>query len=145
MADTSPTAITHARITDEPLSVDAVLDAVRHPGAGAVVLFVGTVRDHDEGRPGVVELGYSAHPDATATLQGIVERVAGRPGIRGAAAEHRTGSLGVGDLAVVCAVSADHRPEAFEACRELIEELKLTVPIWKRQAFQDGDAQWVGL
>jgi molybdopterin synthase catalytic subunit len=145
VTDTPRSATSHARVTDEPLSVDDLLGAVRHPGAGAVVLFVGTVRDHDEGRPGVVELGYSAHPDAAARLQDIVGKVAGRPGLRAVAAEHRTGSLAVGDVAVVCAVAGDHRAEAFEACRDLIEELKETVPIWKRQAFQDGDAQWVGL
>lgn len=138
-------AVRHARISADPLSVDAVLAEVGHARAGAVVLFVGTVREHDGGREGVVTLDYSAHPDATAELQRVVDAAATRDGVRGVAAEHRTGGLAVGDLAVVCAVSADHRPAAFEVCREVIEELKRTVPIWKHQAFADGDTQWVGL
>src|SRR5690606_17169848 len=115
--------------------LDAVLETVSHPRAGAVVLFIGTVRNHDDGRDGVTTLDYSAHPEATTTLRGVVERIAARPQVWGVAARHRIGHLAVGDLAVVCAVSAEHRPEAFEACRELIEELKRDVPIWKNQAF----------
>lgn len=142
--DTGAT-VRHARLSADPLSVDAVLAEVGHARAGAVVLFLGTVRDHDGGREGVVRLDYSAHPGATAELQRVVDAAAARDGVRAVAAEHRTGSLAVGDLAVICAVSADHRPAAFEVCRELIEQLKHTVPIWKHQEFADGDTQWVGL
>ncbi len=132
-------------LTDQPLSVDAALAAVRHPRAGAVCVFVGTVRDHDGGQDGVVALDYSTHPDAAASLHAVASRVQDRPGVLRVAAVHRRGSLAVGDTAVVCAVSAEHRAESFEACRELIEALKATVPIWKQQQFADGASQWVGL
>lgn len=134
-----------ARITGRQLSLDDAVAAVRDPRAGAVVVFVGVVRDHDGGRQGVVELDYSAHPSAEETLAGLVARVAGRPEVIGAAAHHRSGQVPVGELAVVCAVSAAHRAAAFEACRELIEELKQQVPIWKEQRFEDGTLEWVGL
>lgn len=127
------------------LSVDEALRAVQHPRAGAVTLFVGTVREHDEGRDGVTRLDYSAHPDAIRRLRALVDDVADREQIHGVYAVHRVGQLVVGDLAVVCAVSAEHRAEAFEAGRHLIEELKSGVPIWKRQQFDAGDHQWVGL
>ena len=91
------------------------------------------------------QLDYSAHPQATELLQQIVTRVAARPGVCGVAAVHREGTLVVGDRAVVCVVSAEHRAEAFDAARVLIEELKESVPIWKHQRFADGDQQWVGL
>lgn len=142
----STTAATvHARLSEEPLSVDAVLARVAAPTAGAVVLFVGTVRDHDGGREGVLELEYSAHPTAEEQLRATVARVARAEGVIAAAGEHRCGTLRVGDLAVVCAVSAAHRPAAFEACRELIEQVKAQVPIWKHQTFTGGDSEWVGL
>lgn len=132
-------------VRDRPLSLDEALTAVSHPRAGAVALFVGTVREHDDGQEGVTMLGYSAHPDATARLRDIVQDVATGEQIHGVYAVHRVGELAVGDLAVVCAVSAEHRAEAFAAARRLIEELKAQVPIWKRQEFSDGDHQWVGL
>ncbi len=142
---TARTDTTWAAVQAEPLSLDAALDVVQHPSAGAVLAFVGTVRDHDGGRDGVVQLDYTAHPQALALLRQVVERVAARPGVCGVAAVHREGTLAVGDRAVVCVVSAEHRAEAFEAARALIEELKQTVPIWKHQRFTDGDQQWVGL
>ena len=138
-----PTGVTAVR--DTALSVDEALSAVSHPRAGAVTLFVGTVREHDEGREGVTTLDYSAHPDALDRLTEIAESVAAGDQVHGVYAVHRTGSLAVGDLAVVCAVSAEHRAEAFEAGRRLIEELKAQVPIWKRQQYGDGDHSWVGL
>lgn len=142
---TERTTVAWAAIQSEPLSLDAALDAVQHPRAGAVVAFVGTVRDHDGGRSGVTELAYSAHPQAVQMLQQVVDGVAAMPGVCGVAAVHRAGSLGVGDRAVVCVVSAEHRPAAFEGGRRLIEELKATVPIWKEQHFVEGDHTWVGL
>ncbi|MFK5690434.1 molybdenum cofactor biosynthesis protein MoaE [Ornithinimicrobium sp. LYQ92] len=132
-------------VRDLPLSVDEALREVRHPRAGAVSLFVGTVREHDEGREGVTRLDYSAHPGAVDRVQALVDEVAGRPQVHGVYAVHRVGTLEVGDLAVVCAVAAEHRAEAFDGCRHLIEELKSTVPIWKRQQFEAGEHEWVGL
>jgi molybdopterin synthase catalytic subunit len=138
-----PSVVTAIR--DTALSVDEAMEAVAHPRAGAVTVFVGTVREHDEGREGVTALDYSAHPDALDRLTSLAEAVAAGPQIHGVYAVHRTGALRVGDLAVVCAVSAEHRAEAFEAGRRLIEELKAQVPIWKRQEYTGGDYSWVGL
>ncbi len=138
-----PSVVTAIR--DTALSVDEALKAVAHPRAGAVAMFVGTVREHDEGREGVTTLDYSAHPQALDRLTAIAESVAAGDQVHGVYAVHRTGPLSVGDLAVVCAVSAEHRAEAFEGGRRLIEQLKAEVPIWKRQEYTEGDHSWVGL
>jgi len=131
-------------VRDMPLSVDEVFAAVQHPGAGGIALFVGTVREQDGGRE-VSDLGYSAHPNALAELRAVAEQVvAGHP-VLAVAAVHRVGDLGIGDLAVVVAVACPHRGAAFTACRELIDELKSRVPIWKHQTFADGEQEWVGL
>lgn len=132
-------------VRERPLSLDEALEAVRHPRAGAVAIFVGTVRDHDGERDGVTRLEYSAHPDAVTPLRAIAEGVAAGEQVHGVYAVHRTGDLRVGDLAVVCAVSAEHRAEAFEGGRRLIEELKAQVPIWKKQEFEAGAHEWVGM
>lgn len=137
--------VVRAEIVQSGPSVDEVLAAVRHPAAGAVAVFVGVVRDHDGGRDGVVRLDYSAHPDAADQLAAIAREVADMPGVHRVAAVHRQGELAVGDTAVVCAVSAGHRAEAFAGCRTLIEELKARVPIWKKQLFETGSSEWVGL
>ena len=132
-----------AEIREEPLSVEEVRAAVSTPGAGAIALFAGTVRDQDGGQ-GVVRLSYSAHPTATAELRRVAEKVAAEFGVLALAAVHRVGDLDIGDLAVVVAVSCPHRGEAFEACRQLIDTLKHEVPIWKHQRFADGSSEWVG-
>jgi molybdopterin synthase catalytic subunit len=131
-----------AEFRAEPLSVDEVRAAVADPAAGAIALFVGTVRDHDHGRA-VSALQYSAHPSGAEQLRLVAEKVAARTSVRAIAAVHRVGDLEIGDLAVVVAASADHRDEAFEACRSLIEDLKATVPVWKHQHFADGESEWV--
>jgi molybdopterin synthase catalytic subunit len=131
-------------ITEAPLSVDRALAAVADTSAGGSALFVGTVRDHDQGR-GVVSLGYSSHPSAPAMLRRVAEKVLADHQVTAVAAAHRVGELAIGDLAVVVAVSAPHRAEAFVACRRLIDDLKREVPIWKHQRFVDGSAEWVGL
>lgn len=130
-------------LRETPLDVGEVLAAVEDPRAGGVVSFTGLVRDHDGGR-GVRELEYTAHPDAAAALRRVAEAVAADLSVHGLAATHRTGLLRVGDVAVVVAASAAHRSQAFEAARRLIDDLKATVPIWKRQVFDDGDEEWVG-
>ncbi|MGB5952982.1 MAG: molybdenum cofactor biosynthesis protein MoaE [Ornithinimicrobium sp.] len=132
-------------IRSTPLSVDEALDAVADPKAGAVAVFIGTVRDHDGGREGVTALNYTAHPNAVHGLQEIADVVAALPGVCGVAAMHRVGELAIGDRAVVCAVSAEHRGQAFDGARQLIEECKAQVPIWKQQHFAEGDHTWVGL
>ncbi|MEU3875012.1 MULTISPECIES: molybdenum cofactor biosynthesis protein MoaE [Streptomyces] len=130
-------------VRETPLSLDEVFAAVGDPAAGGTALFVGTVRDHDGGAD-VAALGYSAHPTAEAELRKVAEKVAGDFPVRALAAVHRVGELAVGDLAVVVAVSCAHRAEAFAACRQLIDDLKATVPIWKHQRFSDGTEEWVG-
>ena len=130
-------------LRDTPLDVAEVLAAVQDPAAGGVVSFTGLVRDHDGGR-GVTELEYEAHPGAQEAMAAVAERIAGELPVHALAAVHRTGLLAVGDVAVVVAASASHRDQAFEAARRLIDDLKATVPIWKRQVFVDGEQEWVG-
>lgn len=132
-----------ARISSEPLDQAAVDAAVAGPEHGAVVLFTGVVRDHDGGQS-VTALEYQAHPDAEAFLRTCCEQVAAESGLP-VAAVHRVGHLTIGDLALVAAVAAPHRAEAFTTCAELVERIKREVPIWKRQAFTDGTSEWVGL
>lgn len=131
-------------IRDSPLALDEVYGAVGDATAGGVALFVGTVRDHDENEP-VRALGYSAHSTALVALQAVVEGVVERHGdVIAVAAVHRVGELRVGDIAVITAVACAHRGDAFLACRELIDDLKTGVPIWKHQVFADGREEWVG-
>ena len=131
-------------IRDTELSVDEVRAAVAGPGAGGIALFAGAVRDTDHDQ-GVTGLSYSAHPSAEAELWRVAELIADKfPSVLGIAAVHRVGDLAVGDLAVVAAVACAHRGAAFDACRELVDVLKASVPIWKHQRFTDGTSEWVG-
>jgi molybdopterin synthase catalytic subunit len=130
-------------IRDTELSLDEVRAAVAGPGAGGIALFAGAVRDTDHDQ-GVTGLSYSAHPLAEAELRRVAELIAEKFTVLGIAAVHRVGDLAVGDLAVVAAVACAHRGEAFDACRELIDVLKASVPIWKHQLFTDGTSEWVG-
>jgi len=139
-ADTSP--VLFARVDDTPITVEECTDAVGDATAGAVVSFAGVVRNHDEDR-GVTWLRYSAHPSAQSVLDEVARAVAAaHPGCRIAAA-HRVGDLGIGDVALACAVAAAHRAEAFAACAALVDEIKARVPIWKEQGFTDGSTEWV--
>ena len=144
MTSPRPKVVRLLDVRDTVLSVDEVFAAVQDPAAGGVALFVGTVRAEDGGRD-VTGLGYTAHPGALDELRAVAEEVAARHPVLAVAAVHRHGELAVGDLAVVVAVSCPHRGEAFDACRELIDELKSRVPIWKNQRFADGEEEWVGL
>jgi molybdopterin synthase catalytic subunit len=130
-------------VRESELSVDEVRAAVADPAAGGIALFAGAVRDSDHDR-GVTGLSYSAHPSAEAELRRVAEVVTEKYPVIGIAAVHRVGDLAIGDLAVVLAVSCPHRAEAFDACRDLIDILKASVPIWKHQRFDDGTAEWVG-
>ncbi|TQF73266.1 molybdenum cofactor biosynthesis protein MoaE [Rhodococcus spelaei] len=132
-----------AGISSEPLDLGAVDAAVAGPEHGAVVLFSGVVRNHDGGQA-VSALEYQAHPDAERFLRRCCEEVSAESGLP-VAAVHRVGALVVGDLALVAAVAAPHRAEAFTACALLVERIKAEVPIWKRQHFADGVTEWVGL
>lgn len=130
-------------VREAPLDVGEAVRAVSHPGAGAVATFLGVVRAESEGLT-VTQLDYEAYvPMAEAEMARIAARIAEElPGVR-LAALHRTGSLVVGELAVVCAASAPHRAEAFAACRLLIDRIKHDVPVWKREHGPDGP-YWVG-
>jgi molybdopterin synthase catalytic subunit len=141
---TSAPEVVLSDVRNEPLSVDEVLSRVRHPCCGGIALFVGVVRDHDHGAP-VAALDYSAHPSVAEALTRVCREVAERHPVARVGAVHRVGHLEIGDLAVVAAVSAPHRGEAFDACRDLIDTLKSTVPIWKHQQFADGSDEWVAL
>ncbi|MGN0065348.1 MAG: molybdenum cofactor biosynthesis protein MoaE [Nocardioides sp.] len=136
-------AVRLCEIRDTPLDVLEVVAAVDDATAGGVNVFVGRVRDHDSGR-GVEGLEYSAHPSAAARLREVCDRVVAAHGVTALAAVHRTGTLQIGDLAVVVATAGAHRGETFEATRDLIDWLKAEVPIWKHQRFDDGDEEWVG-
>ena len=130
-------------VRESELYVDEVRAAVADPAAGGIALFAGAVRDSDHDR-GVSGLSYSAHPSAVGELRRVAEVIAEKYPVIGIAAVHRVGDLAIGDLAVVLAVSCPHRAEAFDACRDLIDILKASVPIWKHQRFDDGTAEWVG-
>ena len=132
-------------VVEHPLSPDAIAAAVDEPGAGGVVIFSGIVRNETGGRP-VKFLEYEGHaPMAEAKMREIGEAVHARwPGVRRVAILHRLGRLEIGEPSVLIAVSAAHRGEAFEACRHAIDTLKRTVPVWKKEHFEDGEV-WVGL
>ncbi|MFB4349501.1 molybdenum cofactor biosynthesis protein MoaE [Microbacterium sp. CR_7] len=138
-----------AAISEQPLDVDAHLRAVEHPALGGVTTFIGRVRDNDpDADTPVVGLEYSAHPDAEAVLRSIAEK-AGADAVGSArvdvAVSHRIGRLDVGDAAVIIAVAAEHRAEAFEVCRAVIEDIKRDLPVWKRQLESDGSTLWKGI
>jgi molybdopterin synthase catalytic subunit len=130
-------------LRDTVLSVDEALAAVAHPGAGALCCFLGTVRDSNDGRQ-VVSLEYQAYaPMALAEMGRIVGEIEAEVPAARLAILHRTGSLSVGEAAVVCVASAPHRDDAYRACRALIDRIKTRVPIWKREHGPDG-AYWIG-
>jgi molybdopterin synthase catalytic subunit len=131
-------------LRETPLDVAEVLEAVAGPAVGGIDVFVGTVRDHDR-EQGVTGLEYSAHPSALDRLRDVATSVAERYDVLAVAAVHRVGPLAIGEAAVVVATAAVHRAEAFEASRALIDDLKVTVPIWKHQLFADGTEEWVGI
>jgi molybdopterin synthase catalytic subunit len=155
MATEASFEVVHAVLSTEPISVDQAIAAVESETAGAVVSFSGVVRNHDGGKP-VDRLSYSAHPTARKVLDDVVAQLvaeqAGAGGSDGAGATppvriwvaHRVGPLEVGDPALVCAVAAAHRGQAFAVCSELVDRVKAQVPIWKEQFFSDGTVEWVG-
>ena len=133
-------------LAGEALPVASALEWVVLPGCGANVVFAGTVRDHAQGRDRVEWLEYEAYEEQAVAKMGSVAATAREkwPGLGRVAILHRTGRLEVSDAAVVVAVSAPHRDEAFEAGRFCIDTLKAEVPIWKHQRFADGSEEWVG-
>lgn len=137
------TEVLRATVSDQPLSVEEHAKLVENAGAGAVVTFAGVVRDHDHGRT-VRELEYVGHPTAGDVVGSVVADVVAKfEGVRAVAVSHRVGELRIGDVALACAVSAEHRGEAFAVCSELVDEVKRRLPVWKRQVFADGTDEWV--
>ncbi|MFQ6057505.1 MAG: molybdenum cofactor biosynthesis protein MoaE [Anaerolineae bacterium] len=130
------------KITKDEIAVEAVIQAVEHPGAGAIATFVGTVRDQSQGRR-VLYLEYDAYPEmAEKTLRQIGEEIRKRWGLERVAIVHRIGRLEIGEASVAIAVAAPHRAEAFQACRYAIDRLKEIVPVWKKEVWEGGE-YWV--
>jgi molybdopterin synthase catalytic subunit len=138
-----PTPVRLVDLRETPLDVAEVVAALDDDSSGGLTLFVGRVRDHDQGK-GVTGLDYTAHPSALHRLHEVCERVAAAYDVHAVAAVHRVGTLDIGDIAVVVATTSAHRGTSFDASRELIDTLKAEVPIWKHQRFADGSEEWVG-
>jgi molybdopterin synthase catalytic subunit len=135
---------TLVRIAPVPPSADEALAAVADPAAGGTCVFVGTVRDRSAAGDDVTALTYEAWDELAAQrLEEIAAQIHARWTVCGVALLHATGTLAIGEVSVVVAVSAPHRAEAFDAARFGIEELKRDVPIWKKEALSTGDADWV--
>lgn len=136
--------VLRAAVTEEPIVLSEHENLVGHQAAGAIVGFVGMIRNHDHGRQ-VTRLEYSAHPSAQQVMAETLAEVAEQAGgVRALAASHRIGVLHIGDAALVAAVAADHRREAFEACALLVDTVKARLPVWKHQFFADDTEEWVG-
>jgi molybdopterin synthase catalytic subunit len=133
----------HAWITDQPIDPGQVLAAVGSDADGAVVLFLGTVRDHNEGQT-VRGVRYEAYPAMAAdVLRLIVQAAAGRAGTERIAAVHRVGELGIGAVSIAVAVSSPHRAEAFAAATFIIDEVKRRLPVWKQERYASGSPVWL--
>jgi len=136
--------VLRAELSDKAIDLAEHEALVVHRAAGAVVGFVGAVRDHDGGRS-VTRLEYSAHPTAHQILAEVAAEVARDcKGVRAIAVSHRIGTLDIGDAALVAAVAAYHRKAAFETCALLVDTVKARLPVWKHQLFVDGSDEWVG-
>jgi molybdopterin synthase catalytic subunit len=129
-------------VTTEVISVSDLAAAVRSNTAGAIVTFSGDVRDNDHGRA-VTSLEYEAHPSAQGLLEKVASEIAGRHDVLDVAVAHRHGPIPIGEAALIAAVSAKHRKAAFDACADLVDEVKAQIPIWKHQVFADGTDEWV--
>ncbi|MGW5720690.1 molybdenum cofactor biosynthesis protein MoaE [Amycolatopsis sp. NPDC003865] len=138
-----PVRVARALVTEETLSVEEHARLVEDDAAGAVVTFAGVVRDHDGGK-GVRDLTYEGHPSAGDVIAEVVADLSTRwAGVRAVAVSHRVGHLAIGDVALACAVAAEHRGQAFSACSDLVDEVKARLPVWKHQHFTDGTDEWV--
>ena len=131
-------------ITDEPLDTGALIDSARRDTCGAVASFVGVVRNHDGGES-VDAIEYSSHPSSQQILRDIVVEYKDRPGVHRIVAWHRVGHLEIGEDAMVVAVAAEHRAQAFRAVEAIVEDVKAKLPIWKKQELTDGSHNWSGL
>jgi molybdopterin synthase catalytic subunit len=131
------------RLSEEPLSVDTAVEEVRDESAGAIATFIGTTRAHSRGRD-VIHLEYEAYEGmAEQAMADLAERLIERHEVCKVAIHHRTGRVEIGGMSVVIAVSAPHRAAALSACHEAIDELKVTVPLWKKETYAGGE-EWIG-
>ena len=131
------------RLSEQPLSLDAVVDEVRSERAGAIATFVGTTRVHSRGRT-VTHLEYEAYPEmAEGVMAEIARELRERYEVCEIAIHHRTGRLEIGEASVVIAVSAPHRQAALAACKDAIDTLKERVPLWKKEVYEGGE-EWIG-
>ena len=131
------------RLSEEPLSVQAAIDEVASPDAGAIATFVGTTRRRSRDRE-VVRLEYEAYEGmAEAEMERIAGELRTKHDLHAVAIHHRVGVVGIGETSVVIAISATHRAAALEACREAIDTLKQTVPLWKKEVYEGGE-EWIG-
>ena len=131
-------------ITDEPLDTGALIDSARRDTCGAVASFVGVVRNHDGGES-VDAIEYSSHPSSQQILRDIAVEFKDRPGVHRIVAWHRVGHLEIGEDAMVVAVAAEHRAQAFRTVEAIVEDVKAKLPIWKKQELTDGSHNWSGL
>jgi len=133
---------TQIHLSSQPLNIQTCIDWVMAPGCGGIDVFIGTVRDATKGKR-VVRLEFEAYDKmAISEMQKLADAVMEKWPVQRVAIHHRTGVLSVGEIPVIIAVAAAHRDAAFEACRYLIDTLKKTVPIWKKEVFEDGEV-WV--
>lgn len=131
------------RLTENIIDYHAVTESVRSNRAGAVVLFLGTVREFTDEKQ-TTALDYDAYHDmALAKMQELVDEASSKWPVIEASIEHRVGHLELGEVCVAVAVSSPHRRDAFEAGQFLIDELKVRVPIWKKENWTDGESEWV--
>ncbi|GBD12191.1 Molybdopterin synthase catalytic subunit [bacterium HR24] len=132
----------HIEVTAEPLDPQRAVELVRRDDAGAVVVFLGVVRDHNLGRR-VLYLEYDAYPEmARRVMRELAEEAMGRWPIVDVAVLHRIGHLEVGETSLLVAVSSPHRAEAFDAAHWLVDRLKERAPIWKKEVFEGGE-EWI--
>jgi molybdopterin synthase catalytic subunit len=130
-------------LSDEPLSLDRVVDEVRSDEAGAIATFTGTTRVHSRGRT-VTHLDYEAYEGmAEKVMEEIADALRARYELTGIAIHHRVGRCAIGETSVVIAVSAPHRQDALAACKDAIDELKERVPLWKKEVYEGGE-EWIG-
>lgn len=133
----------YSAIVEDPIDTQEVLGRVGADEDGAVLLFLGVVRDHADGRA-VEGMRYDAYAEmAEGVLAEIAEEAADRLSTRRVAVVHRTGELAIGEVSVAIAVSSPHRAEAYDASRYVIEEIKKRLPVWKKEHYVAGGAEWV--
>lgn len=138
----SQVEIVKSLVTANPILLETFTRDVQSDTCGAIVTFCGVVRDNDHGKK-VVSLKYEIHPSAQDILTQVVRKVSNRHDVVKVAVAHRYGDIPIGEAAFIVAVSAVHRVAAFEACSELVDEVKAQIPIWKYQVFADGTDEWV--